>query len=1469
MFVNGDVFAQINHKKSTNSVAPVRGKQLPAAKIERYQNAATENDKGTSTIFLQTFESGIGSWVTRDTNSVSNTPITCWQVGTPTSGPSAAHGGTKLAATKLAGDYVENTHAWLISPNITLTASAGSSVKMHFWEWFNIETYFSDGNNVYGDGGFIYVKPNGGTWQQIDIPRNGECLSWRQSIVDLTSFANQTVQIAFMLDADDAQNYAGWYIDDIAIKVTTPAPLSVSLNNLNFGNFPFIYANVNVQTNGTNNDSIPQSAFSVTENNTSQTEYFQVTRPNNGGNSRLADFVFVLDLTNSMEEEITAVKNNIISFVNQLESSGINYAVGIVVFGDTVYSYNQGNLYTNRDTILAKINQITLGEHNIGAGDDISENQYEAMATAALMNFRPGAQKVQILLTDADPHTTNWTNETLINNRLLPNNISVYPIFDNSKPLQLVQYIPIAQRTNTKGKYYHIFDNFNTIVNDISAQVGSTYLVRYRSSSPEFDGVRRNVNVSVNFNNTTKNDTDFYLPGAAPRIVRTASTLAYHSQAWSENTPFTIQVEITDIVTPYTTEAKLFYKNADSAQYIEVAMAVLDTLYPNVWQAIIPTSAVYRNGMNYYITATDGVSNTSSPNLNPTENPYQIAILPNVAPAITNVLVNTQNATRLQPLNISAKVIDITNQVVSVTLHYRNVGDILFQNIAMTTNDSIYNGQFPANTVDRNIEYYIAAKDNFNVYSYYGNTDSPNLLTFNFFPTRQADSLAATNISQNQFSLNYRRGNGVGSCILIAKTSTALPTISDSLNYVGNTTFGQGTNAGNGWFCVFTGIDSTDNPLIITGLDGNSTYRTMVFSYNISGDRKMHNPDIAVNNPLNVTTLPEVQATNVTFTNTELTQTTAHWTRGTGAKCAVFVLKTTSATSGDFPIVRVNTTYTANSVFGQGTGINNVWFCVYNGTGDSVTITNLQPSSYYRIAVVEYKGATGAEKYNSQNLAANNNPKNTRTLLPELTTWNGTSWDFGRPNEDVNASIAGLYIVGEHDGRADLKVKNLTITTSGKLTVNAQKYLIVKGNFTILSSARGTGSYVSLGGFSCTGNCEMKCFINDGNSPRVHWFSTPMRFVSTSVLGNTVLLKRYTDTTDYNVTETQLAVFKGYEVKFPVSSKTITYTGTPATTPFNKDTYSPGISSTGFYLLGNPYPCALDWKSTNGWTKTNVTPTIYFKSGQRIATFNATTNESTYGATQYIPAMQGFRVYATATGAAILLNNNARVHHSQTYWKEESDFHNVLRLKINNTEQEGGETVIAFDNNATENFDFELDAFQIFEEEDNLTHLYTQTADGNLSSVNSMQPTSVVPVFFKAGQNGNYTISATELRFGNTEIYLEDVKTGIFTDLRSSQYDFSYSTTEPNLRFKVHFGKPNSVNNLVSAKMKIYSFEKEVYVSGITKNSQIEIFDISGKLIFSKNVNSDFSKISLQTSGIYLVKIQNSDGITTEKVVIR
>jgi len=279
-----------------------------------------------------------------------------------------------------------------------------------------------------------------------------------------------------------------------------------------------------------------------------------------------------------------------------------------------------------------------------------------------------------------------------------------------------------------------------------------------------------------------------------------------------------------------------------------------------------------------------------------------------------------------------------------------------------------------------------------------------------------------------------------------------------------------------------------------------------------------------------------------------------------------------------------------------------------------------------------------------------------------------------------------------------------------------------------------------------------------------------LRYVQKSLIPPYIALQKYTGGRFVTFYGTELANVTGYQAKFRNAQSKVVFESNQPKTLFNSGTYSTNLQL-GLNLVGNPYPSGINWNAT-GWTKLNVDPVIYYRrDNNRIVSYNSQTNVSVCGGTSHIPANQGFMVNCnSSTGGKIGFSNIIREHTHTPIFKNQTQ--NLVRLKVSNDETVADETVIMFSEQSTENFDNELDAFKIFDEDETLPQLYTQTQEIP-ASINALPQTSVMNLYFQTEKSGNYTISLTENRMSFASIYLEDAETGTVTDLLKANYTFA------------------------------------------------------------------------------------------------
>ncbi len=249
-------------------------------------------------------------------------------------------------------------------------------------------------------------------------------------------------------------------------------------------------------------------------------------------------------------------------------------------------------------------------------------------------------------------------------------------------------------------------------------------------------------------------------------------------------------------------------------------------------------------------------------------------------------------------------------------------------------------------------------------------TGNPANFTTDFkFPAVQASNLAASDIEDDRFTLSWNPGNGSYSIVFLQDdtTGTAMP-VNDQ-TYTTSATFKDGNQIGtSGWYCVHKG---TDTSVTIIGLTVNKTYRAMVCTYNGTPGAEKYLTSSASGNPVNFRTIydtPTTQAHDIVVETGENTISIS-WQSGNGDKRLVFITK---IDTGNTPVPVNTTTYNADPVMDSGDQIGTSgWYCVYNGTGNTVEITNIEAVTHYRIMVCEYNGTEGAESYMTSTATGN------------------------------------------------------------------------------------------------------------------------------------------------------------------------------------------------------------------------------------------------------------------------------------------------------------------------------------------------------------------------------------------------------------------------------------------------------------------------------------------------------------------
>ncbi|MCX6283199.1 MAG: hypothetical protein NTW31_03040 [Bacteroidetes bacterium] len=643
---------------------------------------------------------------------------------------------------------------------------------------------------------------------------------------------------------------------------------------------------------------------------------------------------------------------------------------------------------------------------------------------------------------------------------------------------------------------------------------------------------------------------------------------------------------------------------------------------------------------------------------------------------------------------------------------------------------------------------------------------------------------------------------------------------------------------------------------------------------------------------------PDVQSSNILFSGITSCQFTASWTSGNGATRDVFVKAISSGTASPSN----NTSYTANTVFGSGSQIGSTgWYCVYNGTGTSVTVTGLTPNTQYQVMVCEYAGPVGSEQY--QTATSTNNPNNQKTYKAWTggsTDWSTASnWTGGSPSLSDNVEIPSTPSNQPHvtlDPSSPATCNNLVIASGASVTIDAGKALTVNGAATlnsaeclILKSPAGlgpSGSVIFLGSVSGSGSIKAERYIPTYTSGTDGWHFLSSPINATAIDGNSFDPGTNDDLYRWNeVTATwenhkdganPFNTFdngRGYLCAYQ-SASIHYFSGNPnnANITIGGITKTNGTGYSGWNLVGNPFPCALKWNDGN-WDLTN------FATTSKIMNPGGTYTDVPANGT--IPALQAFMVNTTSASTSLVIPASSRIHEGATNWyKNHENVKDRLMLTAassdNNTYVE---SVIRFDALSTAWFDREHDS-HFLPGIAQAPKLYSIISGGEQLSTNTLgyeQNSRTVSLGFEKGTASEYSITAAGIESFNpmANISLEDTKTTLTQDLRQNPvYNFSAEAGDNLARFILHFsGQLGIAENSENSDYRIFASAGQIVIIPLSLNqgqTRVYVFDIVGRNILSHSWDGK-SKLILKPEapqGVYLVNIIRSQNMYCKKVYL-
>jgi len=226
------------------------------------------------------------------------------------------------------------------------------------------------------------------------------------------------------------------------------------------------------------------------------------------------------------------------------------------------------------------------------------------------------------------------------------------------------------------------------------------------------------------------------------------------------------------------------------------------------------------------------------------------------------------------------------------------------------------------------------------------------------------------------------------------KVACKLCYINDGTELTGNSNFTLATEYQVGWKVMYVGNDSSVN---VTGLRGNYEYEVTVIEYNGSGTGTKYRNEgapTAIQRTLPDVLAPTVVTSNLTFTNILSTSFKVNLTPGNGEQ-RLAILKAGSAP----------TFAPADNAF-YSVDLGNGERVVYNGSGNSFTLNNLQPDTEYFLTVFEFNTDSTITKYLTTGVPV----ASQRTLTLPLV--NVTNPANGAVNQNAALNVTARAVTG-------------------------------------------------------------------------------------------------------------------------------------------------------------------------------------------------------------------------------------------------------------------------------------------------------------------------------------------------------------------------------------------------------------------------------------------------------------------------
>ena len=223
----------------------------------------------------------------------------------------------------------------------------------------------------------------------------------------------------------------------------------------------------------------------------------------------------------------------------------------------------------------------------------------------------------------------------------------------------------------------------------------------------------------------------------------------------------------------------------------------------------------------------------------------------------------------------------------------------------------------------------------------------------------------------------------------------------------------------------------------------------------------------------------------------------------------------------------------------------------------------------------------------------------------------------------------------------------------------------------------------------------------------------------------------------------------------------------------------------------------------------------------------------------------------------------------------------IVGVELTNSKGESDKTTLIIDDRFTSDYEMNADFFKWFGDYYKYYTkpvLYSVGADAGKRAFNALsEQLAAQPVALGmfAAQAGDYTFTLTRKRCDLSsveEVWLYDATTATYTNLMQQDYTFTTAKTEGEGRFylsvKLRQNAPTDITDIYGGNIVASAKDGQIIVGGLTDNTQLWIYDATGKLLYTEQTTNFQHVYEVPVVGTYFVRTQLAGQAQTIKVLV-